>query len=101
MATAVMSKIEDGNIRAAIRIITSDDRPADDSAETLQALRERHPCAAPDRQQFPDPIKFPASQFTEEDVAAAIRSFTAGSSGGPDGVRPQHLRHLTTNKETD
>ena len=100
IATAVMSKIEDGNIRAAIRIITSDDRPADDSAETLQALRERHPCAAPDRQQFPDPIKFPTSQFTEEDVAAAIRSFPAGSSGGPDGVRPQHLRDLTTNKET-
>ena len=95
-----MSKIEDDNIRATIRIITSEDRPADDSAETLHALQERHPPAAPNRQQFPDPKNFTTSQFTEEDVVAAIRSFPAGSSGGPDGIRPQHLRDLTTNKET-
>ena len=43
LATAVMTKIEDGNIKAAIRIITSDERPAADSAETLQALGDRHP----------------------------------------------------------
>jgi hypothetical protein len=100
LATAVMTKIEDGNIKAAVRIITSDDRPAENSAETLQALRERHPLAHSDRQPLPDPSQLPAVQFTEIDVAAAIRSFPAGSSGGPDGIRPQHLRDLISNKET-
>jgi len=39
-------------------------------------------------------------QFTEEDITAAICSFPARSAGGPDGIRPQHLRDLTSNKET-
>ena len=34
LAKAVMAKIEDGNIRAAVRIICSDDSPAKDSPET-------------------------------------------------------------------
>jgi hypothetical protein len=100
LATAVMSKIEDGNIKAAIRIITSGDTPAVDNAKTYQSLCDRHPQASVDRNPSPDPSKFPAAQFTEEDVLAAIRSFPAGSAGGPDGVRPQHLRDLTSNKET-
>jgi len=33
-----MTKIEDGNITAAVRNITSDDRPAENSADTLRAL---------------------------------------------------------------
>jgi hypothetical protein len=94
-----MSKIEDGNIKAAIRIITSGDCPATDNAQTFQSLCDRHPPAAADRIPSPDPCKFVAAQFTEKDVADAIRSFTAGFAGGPDGVRPQHLRDLTSNKE--
>jgi len=95
-----MSKIEDGNIRAAIRIITSGDTPAVDNVSTYQSLCDRHPHAPSDRNPSSDPSKFPTVQFTEEDVTAAIRSFPAGSAGGPDGVRPQHLRDLTSNKET-
>ena len=45
-------------------------------------------------------VSFKAVQFTEKDVIAAIHSFPAGSAGGPDGVRPQHLRDLTSNKES-
>ena len=99
LATAVMSKIEDGNIKAAIRIITSGESPAVDNAQTYQSVCDRHPHAPVDRIPSPDPSKFPAAQFTE-DVTATIRSFPTGSAGGPDGVRPQHLRDLTTNKET-
>ncbi len=100
LATAVMSKIEDGNIKAAIRIITSGDSPAVDNDNTYQSLCDRHPQAPVDKNPSPDPDKFSAVQFTEEDVLAAISSFPAGSAGGPDGVRPQHLRDLTSNKET-
>ena len=30
-----------------------------------------------------------------DEVAKAIRSFPNGSAGGPDGLRPQHLKDLT------
>ena len=30
-----------------------------------------------------------------ENVANAIRSFPNGSAGGPDGLRPQHLKDMT------
>jgi len=80
LATAVMTKIEDGNIKATIRNITSDERPASDSAETLQPLCERHPSPPSDRTSPPDPGQLPAVQFPESVVAAAIRSFPAGSS---------------------
>ena len=33
------------------------------------------------------------------EVAAAIASFQAGSFGGPDCLRPQHIRDLTSNLE--
>lgn len=100
LASAVTAKIEDGNIKAAIRIVTSGEQPASDDAHTLHALHERHPCAASDRQPFQAPSELLAANFIDEDIIAAIHSFPAGSSGGPDGIRPQHLRDLTSNKET-
>ena len=39
-------------------------------------------------------------QVSEDCVFEAIRSFPAGSSGGPDGFRPQHLRDLVGCKQT-
>ena len=99
LASAVMAKIEDGNIKAAIRIITSDDQPAEDNIQTLHGLQERHPCAVLNRQPLPDPTKFSPANFTDEDIIAAVRSFPAGSAGGPDGIRPQHFRDLISNRE--
>ena len=43
MAATVSSKIDDGNTKAAIRILTWDDKPAPNSAETLLNLRDEHP----------------------------------------------------------
>jgi hypothetical protein len=94
-----MSKLEDGNIRAAIRIMSSDDKLAPDCKETIDALRERHPPASGDYTNVPDPHDFTPCNVSEDDVAAAIRSFPAGSAGGPDRLRPQHIRDLTSNTE--
>jgi len=44
----------------------------------------------------PDPESFDSHQVTEATVLKAIESFPAGSSGGPDGLRPQHLLELVT-----
>ena len=100
LASAVTSKIEEGNLKAAIRIISSDEKIADFSPENLAALRSKHPSAAPIGDQLPDPSNFSACQISTEAVRKAIGSFPAGSSGGPDGLRPAHLSELTRCKET-
>ena len=95
----VTSKIEDGNIKAALRILSSDDRPATDNNATVIALRARHPPMATDRMPLPSPQVYNALQVTETELIAAIKSFPAGSAGGPDGIRPQHILDLTNNQE--
>jgi len=43
LAAAVSSKLEAGNFRAAVRIISSSDTPAPTNQDTLNALRTKHP----------------------------------------------------------
>ena len=52
----------------------------------------QHP--PPGRSSVPDPQPTAAVQVTETEVLQAIRSFPAGSAGGPDGVRPQHVLEM-------
>jgi len=99
LSMAVRSKLEDGNIRAAVRIICSDEKPALTNDATLDALRQRHPPTSVDRSVVPDPSTFNAVSVTESDVIKAIRTFPAGSTAGPDGIRPQHLLDLITCKK--
>jgi hypothetical protein len=71
-----MAKIENGNIQAEIRIVTTDDQPAEDNIQTLQGLRERHPCAAINKQPLPDPTTSSAANFADDDIIVAdLRSF--------------------------
>ena len=100
MAAAVSSKIEDGNIMAAIRIQTSD-KPAPNSAETLLNLQDKHPRHAAYNHLPPDDNLDKPLQVTEADILQAIRSFPVGSSGGPVGLRPQHILKLATCKDID
>ena len=79
--------MEDGNIKAAVRILCSDDKPAEYSPETFQLLELKHAPAPLDRTPCVDTRPAPIAA-TEEDVLQAIRSFPSGSSGGPDGFRP-------------
>ena len=99
LAAAVMSKIEDGNMKAAIRILTSTDKPATDIDATYAKLQERHPDPPSDSRQATDPAGFSAIQVTEQQVMSAIRTFPPGSAGGPDGVRPQHILDLVCCRE--
>ena len=104
MAAAVTSKLEAGNFRAAIRIISSSDTPAPVNMETLQALQQKHPAAASDRRPPCDPAgnqRFEPLQVSKEDVLRALRSFPLGSSGGPDGLTPQHINDLLAGATDD
>ena len=98
LSMAVRSKLEDGNIRGAVRIICSDEKPAVNNVATLKALRERHPPAPADFAAVPDPSAFSAMSATKREVWSAIRSFSAGSAAGPDGICPQHILDLITCK---
>ena len=99
IAAAVTSKIEDGNLRAAIRILSSNERLASFSEDARSKLQDKHPPANPGRQNFQDPSDFIALSVTEDKVREAIRSFPAGSSGCPDGFRPQHMSDLVNCRE--
>ena len=94
LAAAITSKIQAGNMRAAIRLLCSDDKPAPTTAETLEKLKMKHPDAPPDRKTPCDPTgntRFVSFQVEAEDVHKSLKTFPAGSSGGPDGLTPQHL----------
>ena len=94
-AKLITSKIDDGNIRAALRILLSDDKPAENNDETYTKLLERHPPAPANR--IIEDVTIPNDlclQLTEIDVLSAVCSFPIGSPGGPDGIHLQHIIDL-------
>ena len=97
LARRVSTKLEEGDYRGAVRAACSDDTIADISEETISVLKAKHPLPHPDSC-IPQPPEVPVQTFaaSEEDIIRAIRSFPSGSSGGPDGLRPQHLMDLTS-----
>ena len=95
LAAHVAAKLEEGDFTGAIRLACSEDTIADRNVPTLNALQAKHPAPHPDTQIPPAPLE-PSCTLTvsEEEVARAVRSFPNGSAGGPDGLRPQHLKDM-------
>jgi len=99
LAAAVTSKLEAGNFEAAIRLICSDDTPAADTLNALEALETKHPGPGPDRRPPCDPqdnSHFTPVRISSQDLHKALRSFPTGPFGGPDGLTPQHIHDLLT-----
>ena len=94
LAQAVSAKIEEGNLQSAIRILCSEDTPARPSKEIFEKLQEKHPPASGGLADLPDICSDIPLSVSEAEVRRAVLSFPAGSSGGPDGIRPQHLKDL-------
>jgi len=94
-ARRASAKLEDGDVRGAIRILSSKDTVAPMNDATAASLRLLHPPAPVDLRPAPS-ASAPPLQATALDVRAAIMAFPSGSSGGPDGLRPQHLKDLVT-----
>src|SRR6218665_1109048 len=93
---AISSKLEDGNIRAAVRILCEGGKMATPDEDNLALLREKHPRDTnPEALEgLPDPSSTGAWQVTVEEVLEAVRTFPYGSAGGPDGFRLGHLLEL-------
>ena len=96
LASRVSSKLEEGDFKGAVKLACSEDTIADMSIATLSALQQKHPSPHPDSCIPPLPQGSVAHtvSVSVEEVAKAIRSFPNGSAGGPDGLRPQHLKDM-------
>ena len=96
LAARVSSKLEEGDFRGAVRLASSSTSIAPENSHTLQKLRVKHPPAHPSTT-IP-PVRTPAPEvaldISPSIVHKAIYSFPAGSAGGPDGLRPQHLKDI-------
>ena len=94
-ARRVKSKLNDGDVRAALRLLTSDDKVMPPNAETINLLQSKHPQAPDDLPHLTDPDCPPLS-VNEEAVLKAIKSMPPGSSGGIDGMRPLYFKDMIT-----
>ena len=95
LAKLITSRTADGNIQVALRILQLDDKPAEDNDATYTKLFERHPPAPANR--IIEDVAIPNDlclQLTGKNVLSAVRSFSTGSSGGPSGIRSQHIIDL-------
>ena len=92
----VSSKLEEGDVRGAVRIASSEDTLAELNEETVSALRAKHP--QPPGSCFPlaPAVNTSLPFLAEVEIVQAIRSFPSTSAGGADGLRPQHLVDLTS-----
>jgi len=93
LCQAISAKLEDGNVRAAIRILMSEDSPTVPSAESLQALRQKHPPASSSLSNLPSAQSVQCMSVDEDEVRLAVLSFPPGSAGGSDGLRHSFSNH--------
>ena len=76
-----------------MRILCSDDKQVAINTITLNELGGLHLCALLDQRPAPSTVVPPLQVFPIA-IKKAIYSLSNGSAGGPDGLRPQHLKDL-------
>jgi hypothetical protein len=91
------AKLQEGDIKGAVRCLTSEETLAPSTAATLQALHAKHPPCPPNRRAPPVTSTQPLT-VTPAEVKDAIKSFAPGSAGGRDGLRPQHLKDMVNDR---
>jgi hypothetical protein len=98
----VESKVYEGDLRGAVRVLMSDDAVAQSSPEVLATLQTKHPAPSRPLSFPPEPDgSTPAYKVREESVAQALNTFNSGSAAGLDGIRPVHLKELTSSSAGD
>ena len=94
LAKRVSAKLEEGDFKGAVRLACSRSTIADRSDATFEALVKKHPPAHHDTSIPPLGEEPSTTAVSEEEIINAIRSFPNGFAGGPDGLRPQHLKDM-------
>ena len=90
---SIYTNLDEGNVRAGIRMAVGDDKIADFTVDNYAAFklkhRQRGTCSVPDPT---DTDGFSTSEFF---VHKVFMSFPNGSSAGLDDISPQVLKDLT------
>ena len=90
---SICTKLDEGNVKAGIRMAVGDDKIAYFTVDNYAALKLKHPqretCSVP------DPTDIDCFSTLEFFVQKALMSFPNGSSAGLDGIPPQILKTLT------
>ena len=91
----VSLKLQDGDVRGAIRLLASADQIAQDTVDVTESLKAKHPPTPENLDLPPGPDEGIQPVFASEaEVSASIASFNPGASAGLDGLRPAHLKDL-------
>ena len=103
-AKHVAKKIASGDVKGAIRVISSNDSFLPFDPDTFSILESKHPPRHPSSKS-PDPLSAEtiteALKLSEEQIRKAIHSFPGDSAGGCDLLRPQHLKDLISKSSGD
>lgn len=96
LSRRVEYKISEGDVKGAVKILSSNETLAPQNQETLKLLRQKHP---PPKKPLNIP-EAPAKNaehliVSEQEVVKNINSFPNGSASGVDGILPQHIKDLT------
>ena len=96
---SICTKLDEGNVKAGIRMAVGDDKIADFTVDNYAALKLKHPkretCSVS------DPTDIDCFSNSEFFVHKALMSFPNGSSAGLDGISPQILKDLTARALTN
>ena len=101
LARRIKAKCADGDIRAALRLLTSNDSMADNTESTLRALEAKHP-PGPANTILPRPRQgVQPLQMDPDEARIMISLMPSGSGSGLDGIRPKHLQDMTEKETCD
>ena len=94
LVSRVSMKLEEGGFKGAVRLACSDNTIADCSDETFTALQSKHlpphqHSSIPSLQENTSTIS-----ASENRIIHAVQSFPCDSAGGPNSLRPQHLKDM-------
>lgn len=86
-------RIDAGQSSSAIQLVLDEGKAIRPDAETLEALRKKHPIANGD-QVIAEPPCAPPIILDREAVKHAILSLSWASAPGPDRLRPSHFKQF-------
>ena len=101
---AVAKKLACGDIKGAIRLLSSNNTHLPCDENTLSSLQSKHPPLHPDSCMPASPSEVDSTgalHLNEAQIRKAISSFPAGSAGGLDRLLPQHLKDMISKSSGD
>src|SRR3978361_1871988 len=90
----IIGKVSDGDLSAAVRILSSDDSVAEYSESTKSLLQAKHPSGPNEDLTCSISSDTTVLSVTKAQISSAIKSINPGSAGGLDSLRPSHIHDM-------